>query len=259
MSKSAARDQESDRGRIRPSREPMLQIPIKRKRRVIEITGTSSSPMEGFIESIETVRRAPGLPTASMTDRRARLLEIWRLAAQAVAARPALRTFLNESCDTVAPQDAPAPAAQGATGAATFLDRSEARDSSRCDQSQSHEMRAWRAARRLAMTIYRLTAATDFQEDAELRRQMRRSSAALMSDVAELYEAPSRADSHRSVRNARSSVIRLQSHLAIAADRYYIEPQTFEQLNDSAQELKEAIADYFGKRGSRSEQREARS
>jgi four helix bundle protein len=87
----------------------------------------------------------------------------------------------------------------------------------------------------------------------DLRRQMRRASAAMMSDVAELYEAPSRADSRRSVRVARSSVIRLQSHLAIAADRYYIEPQTFEQLNGSAQELKEAIEEYFEKKGARSE------
>ena len=125
------------------------------------------------------------------------------------------------------------------------------------EQKLLEHMKPWRAARSLTMTVYRVTEAADFEED--LRRQMRRSSAALMSDVAELYEAPSRADSHRSVRNARSSVIRLQSHLAIAADRYYIEPQTFEQLNDSAQELKEAIAEYFGKRGSRSEQREARS
>jgi len=58
------------------------------------------------------------------------------------------------------------------------------------------------------------------------------------------------------VRNARSSVIRLQSHLAIAADRYYIEPQTFEQLNDSAQELKEAIAEYLKEGGARSENKE---
>jgi four helix bundle protein len=120
------------------------------------------------------------------------------------------------------------------------------------EQPPLAEMRSWRAARKLTMTIYRVTEAADFEEDVDLRKQMRRTSAAMMSDVAELYEAPSRADSHRSLRNARSSVIRLQSHLAIAADRYYIEPQTFEQLNDSAQELKEAIAEYFGKEGARS-------
>ena len=120
-------------------------------------------------------------------------------------------------------------------------------------------MRAWRAARRLTMTIYRVTEATDFQEDADLRRQMRRASAALMSEVAELYEAPSHAHSHRSLRNSRCSTMRLQTQLAIAADRDYIEPQTFEQLNDYAQELKEAIAEYFGKREVSSEQREARS
>ena len=112
------------------------------------------------------------------------------------------------------------------------------------EQKLLADMKAWRAARRLTMTIYRVTEAADFEEDVDLRRQMRRVSAAMMSDVAELYEAPSRADSQRSVRNARSAVISLQSHLAIAADRYYIEPLTFEQLNGSAQELKEAIAEY---------------
>ena len=126
------------------------------------------------------------------------------------------------------------------------------------EQKLLENMKPWRAARGLTMTIYRVTEAADFEEDTDLRRQMRRASAAMMSDVAELYEAPSRADSHRSVRNARSAVLRLQSHLAIAADRYYIEPQTLEQLNDSAQELKEAIAEYFGK-GARSQEQEARS
>src|SRR5262249_16999816 len=113
--------------------------------------------------------------------------------------------------------------------------------------------------RNLTMTIYRVTEAADFEEDADLRRQMRWASAAMMSDVAELYETPNRADSHHSLRSARTAVLRLQSHLAIAADRYYIEPQTFEQLNDSAQELKEAIAEYFGKTEARSKEREARS
>ncbi|HEY6929422.1 MAG TPA: four helix bundle protein [Thermoanaerobaculia bacterium] len=126
------------------------------------------------------------------------------------------------------------------------------------EQKLLENMKPWRAARSLTMTVYRVTEAADFEEDSDLRRQMRRASAAMMSDVAELYEAPSRADSHRSIRNARSSVIRLQSHLAIAADRYYIEPQTFEQLNHTAQELKEAIVEYFAKKGARSEERDAR-
>ena len=199
--------------------------------------------MVGFIESTETARRALGLPTASMTDRRARLLEI--LLRHRQSARPDA-----DSTARLISRCAIAPAAQGSSA------RLLRGDSSRCDQSQSHEMRAWRAARWLAMTIYRLTEASDFEQDSELRRQMRRASAAMMSDVAELYEAPSRVDSHRSLRNARSSVIRLQTHLAIAAGRDYIQPQTLEQLNDSAQELKEAIAEYLKGGGAGSENKE---
>jgi four helix bundle protein len=109
-------------------------------------------------------------------------------------------------------------------------------------------MRVWRAARKLTMSVYRVTEAADFEEYVDLRRQMRRVSAAMMSDVAGLYEAPNRADAQRSVRGARACVMRLQSHLSIAADRDFIEPQTFETLNGSAQELKEAIAEYFQRR-----------
>jgi four helix bundle protein len=98
------------------------------------------------------------------------------------------------------------------------------------------------------MTVYRLTEAIDFREDADLRRQMRRASAALMSDVAELYHAPNGAGALRSIRNARSAVIRLLSHLACAVDRCYIERETFEHLNESAEELKEEIAEYFSRR-----------
>jgi len=43
-------------------------------------------------------------------------------------------------------------------------------------------------------------------------------------------------------------VTNLQSHLYVAADRYYIEPETFDELNDSAQEVKESIAEYFERR-----------
>jgi four helix bundle protein len=109
-------------------------------------------------------------------------------------------------------------------------------------------MRAWRAARSLTMTIYRLTEAPHLQKDTDLRRQMRRESAALMSEVAELYHSPIGAGSLHSIRNARSAVIRLLSHLACAVDRCYIERETFDHLSDSAEELKEEIAEYLIRR-----------
>ena len=107
------------------------------------------------------------------------------------------------------------------------------------------EKKAWKVARKLTGSVYRVTEARDFEEDIDLRRQVRRASASMLAEIAQMYEAPARPAPLRSLHSARSSVTRLQSQLYIAADRYYIEPETFEDLNESAQELKESIAEYF--------------
>lgn len=116
------------------------------------------------------------------------------------------------------------------------------------ERSELQDMKAWKAARKLMASIYRVTDAGDFNEDADLRQQMRRASTALMADVAQLFDASSKLDSARSVRTARYSVNRLQSQLYVAAERYYIEPETFDDLNDSADQLKEEIVEYFQSR-----------
>jgi len=110
------------------------------------------------------------------------------------------------------------------------------------------QKKAWTAARKLTGSIYRVTEARDFEEDVDLRTQVRRASASMLAEIAEVYEALGRPDLLRSHHNARSSITRVQSQLYVAADRYYIEPETFDELNESAQELKESIAEYFQNR-----------
>ena len=107
------------------------------------------------------------------------------------------------------------------------------------------DRKAWQAARKLMVSAYRVTAAKDFEEDTDLRVQIRRASVSLLTEVSDLFQASTRPDAIRCFRKARHSVTNLQSHLYLAADRYYIEPETFDELNDSAQEVKESIAEYF--------------
>jgi four helix bundle protein len=115
-------------------------------------------------------------------------------------------------------------------------------------RTKFEDREAWQAARKLMVSAYRVTAAKDFEEDSDLRAQIRRASVCLLTDVGDLFQASTRLDAARCFRKARYSVTNLQSHLYVASDRYYIEPETFEELNDSAQELKEAIAEYFSRR-----------
>jgi len=115
-------------------------------------------------------------------------------------------------------------------------------------QKPWEEKKAWKAARKLTGSIYRVTEARDFEEDVDQRRQVRRASASMLAEIAQIYEAPGRPGMLRSLRDACISVTRLQSQLYVAADRYYIEPETFDELNESAQELKESIAEYFQSR-----------
>ncbi len=114
-------------------------------------------------------------------------------------------------------------------------------------QKPWEEKKAWKAARKLTGSVYRVTEARDFEEDIDLRRQVRRASASMLAEIAQIYEAPARPAALRALHKAQSSVTRQQSQLYVAADRYYIEPETFEDLNESAQELKESIAEYFQK------------
>jgi four helix bundle protein len=78
------------------------------------------------------------------------------------------------------------------------------------------EKKAWKAARKLTGSVYRVTEARDFEEDVDLRRQVRRASASMLAEIAQLYESPGRPDMLRSLRDARSSVTRLQSQLYVA-------------------------------------------
>jgi four helix bundle protein len=113
------------------------------------------------------------------------------------------------------------------------------------DIPKFEDRKPWQAARKLVVSAYRVTATKDFEEDADLRVQIRRASVSLLTDVGDLLQASAGLDAARSFRKARHTVTNLQSHLYVASDRYYIDPRDFDDLNDAAQELKESIAEYF--------------
>ena len=113
------------------------------------------------------------------------------------------------------------------------------------DLTKFEDRKTWQAARRLMVLAYRVTAAKDFEEDADLRVQIRRASISLLTDVGDLLQASGGLDAIRSFRKARHTVTSFQSHLYVATDRYYIDPRDFDELNDAAQELRESIAEYF--------------
>ena len=99
------------------------------------------------------------------------------------------------------------------------------------------DIEAWRAARTLTHDVYRLTRSGAFRRYMGLRDQIQRASVSVMANVAEGFERKSARDFLRFGRIARGSASEVRSHLYVALDAGYVDPETFERLNGEARRV----------------------
>ncbi|HZW07202.1 MAG TPA: four helix bundle protein [Phycisphaerales bacterium] len=78
------------------------------------------------------------------------------------------------------------------------------------------DLRVWQAAFALSVEVYRLTAAFPKSEQFALTSQLRRSSIAVPSNIAEGYGRGSRADYLRFLKIARGSLYEMETQLRLA-------------------------------------------
>jgi four helix bundle protein len=76
-----------------------------------------------------------------------------------------------------------------------------------------------------------------FSRDFGLRDQLRRAAVSVMSNISEGFERMGRAEFHQFLMIAKASCAEVRSHLYIAYDIGYINPEQFQELHSLAEEV----------------------
>jgi four helix bundle protein len=107
------------------------------------------------------------------------------------------------------------------------------------------DIEAWQAARKLMNMVYESTAASAFDADRDLRRQLRKAAVSSMSNIAEGFDAGSDAEFQRFLRMAQRSATEVQSELYVALDRSYLDRAAFDPLYDQARQTRRLIGGFI--------------
>jgi len=104
------------------------------------------------------------------------------------------------------------------------------------------DLECWREARTLARVIYRLTKRSGFEQDRELRWQLRAAAISPMSNIAEAHGRYSFEDKRRFFDIALGSCKEVQSELYVALDQAYIVPEEFREAYEQAEHVSRLVA-----------------
>ena len=103
------------------------------------------------------------------------------------------------------------------------------------------DLQSWQKARQMANAVYELTRQPAFAKDFELRDQIRDAAGSVMHNIAEGFDAGTRAEFVRFLKIARRSASEVQSELYLALDQKYITPEQLKSAYDLATEAKRLI------------------
>jgi len=104
------------------------------------------------------------------------------------------------------------------------------------------DLQSWQKARQLANVVYDLTDKPRFAKDFQLRDQIRDAAGSVMHNIAEGFDAGTRAEFIRFLKIARRSASEVQSELYLALDRQYITQDDLRHGYDLATESKRLIS-----------------
>jgi len=104
------------------------------------------------------------------------------------------------------------------------------------------DLRGWQKARVLVREIYRVTKMGAFSRDWGLASQSQRSAVSVMANIAEGFDRGNRAEFHQFLSIAKASCAELRSHLYVACDVGYIDPEEFDNLYGLADEVARIVA-----------------
>ncbi len=99
------------------------------------------------------------------------------------------------------------------------------------------DLKAWQKARLLSSAIHQTTRDKTYQDDYDLKRQIRRSGGSVMDNVAEGFGRGSRGEFVQFLGIARGSLIEVKSQLYRSLDNQYITQITFDTLYEQSDEV----------------------
>jgi four helix bundle protein len=94
------------------------------------------------------------------------------------------------------------------------------------------EIEAWKLGRELTQHIYRISKNGEFARDFALRDQIRRAAISITSNIAEGFERGGNREFLQTLAIAKGSAGEVRSQLYVALDEAYIDPATFDELEN---------------------------
>jgi four helix bundle protein len=112
------------------------------------------------------------------------------------------------------------------------------------------DLEAWREARKLTSSVYRVTRAVGVRSDGALGDQMRRAAVSTMNNIAEGFDSSSRMEFRRFLRYAIRSASEIQSCLYVALDQHGMDEATFTTIYAEAQSVRRLCSGLVRRLGS---------
>jgi four helix bundle protein len=110
---------------------------------------------------------------------------------------------------------------------------------------QFEDIEAWKTARELTVSIYRLTEEGAFSKDFGLKDQVRRAAVSVMSNIAEGFESQTPAQFVRYLGHAKASAGEVRSQLYVALDVKYLTKEQFDQTFGLADKVIRQVARFM--------------
>lgn len=106
------------------------------------------------------------------------------------------------------------------------------------------QLKVWERGHRLTLDVYGVTAAFPREEMYGLTSQIRRSCAAIPTNIAEGCGRGSNADLARFLQIALGSASEVEYHLLLASELSFLGPQDYERLTGEVTELKRMLTSF---------------
>lgn len=107
------------------------------------------------------------------------------------------------------------------------------------------DIEAWKKARVLTKSIYRISSNGDWARDFGLRSQIQRAAVSIMSNTAEGYARRGDNEFRRFLDIARGSAAEVKCQLYIALDLNYIDETTFAKYASDADEVSRLLTGFI--------------
>jgi len=107
------------------------------------------------------------------------------------------------------------------------------------------EIDAWKNARVLVNSIYKICTIEKFKKDYSLADQIRRAAISVMANISEGFARKGNKEFAQFLFISKSSAAELQSHLYVALDQGYIEKVQFDELYQDADKIQRQLSNFI--------------